>query len=590
MAENWDTVVSSSDYYFGLGHGATEAEASERALADMIERIAVHVSSEFTGLIENNVSGKAASSTSRAKSCIQTYAQSSLTNVEKMTRGKEPDIEVLRYMHRSELQRIYEGRIAKAIDMTAIASEALQSLRLDMALEYYYWAYSLVRSVQRPNEVKDGEGHVLMNWLPFRMEQILSGIDVQFGSREGDRVNLLFSYEGKPVTCLEFTYSDGRSDCEGRAAGGRGMLEMEQGYDTDTYHVSIEYEYKGQARGDAEMEGVLKVIPRKVFKGAEKTVTATSTSQEPVPMQPSPLGTPSLQPSSSQLVADSTAQAAVIGEVIESIRQRRYSDAHRHFTIDGLSMYRDLISYGTACVVGTPHLQFYRGVNGSTVVRGLQMSFSFRRGTKKTFVEDVVFTLNKDNKISNVAFGLGEVAENDILCKYAPGWKDETREVIMEFMESYKTAYCLKRLDYIRDIFADDAVIIVGNVVRRNSPQMNDANRRAISAEGQETIRYNRYTKDEYLKNLERCFARNEFINIRFSQNEVQWLEKYNDKELFAIQIGQEYNSTTYADKGYLFLLVDMTDHDAPQIKIRTWQPNEVSMDKLYNAGDFYNE
>ena len=40
--------------------------------------------------------------------------------------------------------------------------------------------------------------------------------------------------------------------------------------------------------------------------------------------------------------------------------------------------------------------------------------------------------------------------------------------------------------------------------------------------------------------------------------------------------IGQEYNSTTYADKGYLFLLVDMTDHDAPQIKIRTWQPNEV--------------
>ena len=33
-----------------------------------------------------------------------------------------------------------------------------------------------------------------------------------------------------------------------------------------------------------------------------------------------------------------------------------------------------------------------------------------------------------------------------------------------------------------------------------------------------------------------------------------------------------------------------MTDHDAPQIKIRTWQPHEVAMDKLYNAGDFYNE
>ena len=56
--------------------------------------------------------------------------------------------------------------------------------------------------------------------------------------------------------------------------------------------------------------------------------------------------------------------------------------------------------------------------------------------------------------------------------------------------------------------------------------------------------------------------------------NEVQWLEKYEKEDLFAIQIGQEYNSLTYGDKGYLFLLVDMIDHDSPQIKIRTWQPN----------------
>ena len=46
----------------------------------------------------------------------------------------------------------------------------------------------------------------------------------------------------------------------------------------------------------------------------------------------------------------------------------------------------------------------------------------------------------------------------------------------------------------------------------------------------------------------------------------------------------------TYADKGFLFLLVNMTDHDSPQIKVRTWQPNEVDMKKIYNAGYFYNE
>ena len=59
---------------------------------------------------------------------------------------------------------------------------------------------------------------------------------------------------------------------------------------------------------------------------------------------------------------------------------------------------------------------------------------------------------------------------------------------------------------------------------------------------------------------------------------------------MFGIQIGQEYNSSHYADKGYLFLLIDMTDEKAPVINVRTWQPNEVSMDKLFHAGDFYSE
>ena len=73
----------------------------------------------------------------------------------------------------------------------------------------------------------------------------------------------------------------------------------------------------------------------------------------------------------------------------------------------------------------------------------------------------------------------------------------------------------------------------------------------------------------------------------------MQGLQKYRQKtygeqELFAIQIGQDYNSTTYADMGYLFLLVDMTNSKEPQIHIRTWQPREVDMDKVYNIGDFY--
>ena len=32
--------------------------------------------------------------------------------------------------------------------------QALEKSKVDMALQYYYWSYSLIRSLQKPNEVK----------------------------------------------------------------------------------------------------------------------------------------------------------------------------------------------------------------------------------------------------------------------------------------------------------------------------------------------------------------------------------------------------------------------------------------------------
>lgn len=585
-AQNWDAIRSSGDYYYGVGTGKTEAEAASNAMAELTSMIATHVSNEFVGIEDESVVDGNESYKSKVLSCIRTYSQATLTNVEKWVVSREPDFVVRCYIRRTEMERIYQSRIGKARDMMQIAEEALKGRKVDMALQYYYWAYSLIRSVQRPDEVRDESGRVLMNWLPIKIDDILGRVSIKFERRDGNYADLLFYYDGQPVSSLSYTYSDGRAECQGEAKDGRGTIEMIPNYETDTYHIGIEYEYKGQARGDAEMQGVLDVIARKTFSRAEVAVSGkqgTTASSKVV----AKAGV-NLNPRTSQTVANSQQYADILARVMEAISRKNYSGIAHLFTLDGLEKYNKLISYGTGRIVGNPTVQYFKSHDGNVVARGLQMSFSFTSGTKKTFVEDVVFTFNKENKISNVAFGLGQVAANDILCKQAPGWKDETRELLMEFMEDYKTAYCLKRFDYIRDIFADDATIIIGNVARRRSAPAYQE--RAVSLNGQEVITYNRYTKDEYLNNLRSCFNRNEFINIRFTNNDIQWLEKYDKEEIFAIQIGQEYNSSTYADKGYLFLLVDMTDHDAPQIKIRTWQPNEVDMKKIYNAGDFYNE
>jgi hypothetical protein len=57
--------------------------------------------------------------------------------------------------------------------------------------------------------------------------------------------------------------------------------------------------------------------------------------------------------------------------------------------------------------------------------------------------------------------------------------------------------------------------------------------------------------------------------------------------EMYAIQIAQDYYSTHYGDKGYLFLMVDINDLEHPLIKVRTWQPEKDPKFGLYGPGDF---
>ena len=174
----------------------------------------------------------------------------------------------------------------------------------------------------------------------------------------------------------------------------------------------------------------------------------------------------------------------------------------------------------------------------------------------------MVFTFNPDRKISNISFALEDVTLNDILSKSK--WEDSAKMVLIDFLENYKTAFALKRLDYLESIFSDDALIITGRVVRR----ANVENRIQGSAE---YVEYNRQTKAEYINNLRYSFGSKEYINIRFSNMEILKMGK--GDSIYSIQIKQDYYSSNYGDTGYLFLLVDASDYKRPVIHVRTWQP-----------------
>lgn len=139
--------------------------------------------------------------------------------------------------------------------------------------------------------------------------------------------------------------------------------------------------------------------------------------------------------------------------------------------------------------------------------------------------------------------------------------------ILIRFLENYKTAYALKRLDYIESIFAEDALIIVGTVLKKQT-----VTERQVTI-NRPYIRFTRQTKEQYIKRLRSTFASNEFINLRFADNVIR---KSADKgEIYGVQIRQDYFSSNYGDSGYLFLMVDLNNPDKPIIHVRAWQPEK---------------
>ena len=584
-AQKWESVKNNPSYICGEGWGSSIQEADKNALNALISKIAVNVSASSASGDKSIIKNGELDETSMFQSTVSTYAQATLTNTEYAILHNEPDAHVGRWIKRTEIDKIFASRIVKVKDMIATAQRAAQKGKIDDALRNYYWALTLTKSLQRPNEAtitdSSNRERLIMTWVPEQMNELLEQIKATVTKQDGRTVELLFTYQGKPVNSLDYKYFDGQSWSNIYSAkDGIGLLELSPGSNNKSVQLKYEFEYRGQARIDPELESVLNVVRSTPIRKAYTDV-ALKTSRSTISSTATFTSTKKTELAAPKALEQCKIHKDIVNRVVAAIQHKQYTNVKDLFTPEGFDVYQRIIQYGNARLVGTPNWQFYQ--NGEyTIGRGVQMAFSFKSGVRKSFVEDVVFTFNSEKKISNIAFGLGNTAIDDILNKGV--WSESARIAIMNFLENYKTAYGLKRLDYIRSIFDDNAIIIVGNVVR--TATLNHNRETGVATINNNTIiQKNRYTKDQYLKNLEQCFKSNEYINIRFANNDVIKLKK--GGEIYAIQIAQDYYSSNYGDKGYLFLMVDINNPEQPIIKVRTWQTEKDPNFGLYGPGDF---
>ena len=593
-AQTWEQVRDSEDYIYGEGWGSTVTEADKQALANLIGKIATNVQGESYSSLKTQNSNGQLNEESQFSQTVSTYSQATLTNTQQKVLKNEPDAYVVRWIKKSEIEKIFESRKRKALDLIETAVRAEKKGKVDDVLRNYYWALTLLKSLQYPNEVtytdEDGKEHVCTNWCKEKIDDTFYELKTIYDSREGNDIRLAITYKGKPVNSVDYKFWDGQTwSAVYSAKDGWGVLELAPGFDGSQVQMKYEYEYAGEAKIDNEVEMVLNAVKGTPMPKAYTNVMLKSNEKkkerearmEMMQSQSFTTNEVSIAPPK-PIEKNVNAYKNAIEKMVAAVKQKDYDSARDLFTSVGWSMFTKLMKYGKAKVLDSQNIRFLESEDG-IVERGLRMSFSFNSGGRATFVEDIVLTFNKEQKIDNISFGLGKTAEDDILNKGV--WDEKSRLAIMNFLENYKTAYALKRLDYIRSIFDDDAVIITGSVVSKANSVTNRENQSSISQEGNHIIKMNRQTKDQYLASLKRCFERNEFVNIRFSDNDVKKMGA--GGESYGIQIQQDYYSSTYGDKGYLMLLVDINEPKKPLIKLRTWQPEKDPNFGLYEPGDF---
>lgn len=206
--------------------------------------------------------------------------------------------------------------------------------------------------------------------------------------------------------------------------------------------------------------------------------------------------------------------------------------------------------------------------------------------------QEAVVTFDRNGNISSVHLTIAMNLYMNVLRDSKDVADHRYRELILDFTERFRTAYNEHNINFLRDVFSDDALIITGKVIERRTPD---------GIRLPDEVIYKKQTKNQYLTKLENIFYNDKKNLIRVDFDEIKIMRHPNSApeyiRCYGVTLHQSYKSGTYRDEGYLFLLWDFTDENQPKIHVRTWQPDayskdgktkeRISEDEIFSIADF---
>lgn len=483
-------------------------------------------------------------------------------------------------------QRAKEGKIYEYIKT---GQDVLSKYMIGDALRYFYAAQVMLAAIENNQHitVKDDDGNELHAniYLQNQITQILKNVEVTCDGHfpgSATEIKLSFRYAGTPITNLNFAYNAnmGWSDLFS-VNNGWSAIFLPDNNKPNTMHIRIEYRYEDEANFDAELPALMdKYAARFNYDAAARMIITLVHAPIKIGYSSHSLAMKNNTDIAQNFVANSIKEQQhklsigdtneyhqKIQQVCEAIKNQQYNSIFPMFTLEGYEQFERLVKYGKARVLTLENCRYIR-LGTDVQCRSIPMNFSFSKGKQQ--LENVVFTFNAQGKIDGLQFALEENSARNVMGD--TDIEESSRLMLINFLENYKTAFALKRLDYIESIFSDNAVIITGRVLR-NSEQSPEYKNVQMAMKDQvvfNNVLYTRMSKEQYIKRLRNSFASKEWINIKFGGTTI---DKSVQSDTYGIRLVQDYSSNNYGDHGYLFLLVDASDRENPTIRIRTWQP-----------------
>ena len=500
----------------------------------------------------------------------------------------------LAYLHKKDFDTLCDQRNK---DMQHYADRAYnneQDQKMVEALKNYYWAMMLCVSHPQGANLKltvDNEQYSAYNYLHERVTEVLESFTFavakdnpgEFNS-EGLAVNLNVRAFGEDISGLKIEYYNGVDKYVSEVVrNGKAQLQLAT-TDIESVDIRVKYDFLHEARSHHEIKLVMDNVDRIVLgNNVRRTIELEKyfsyfKNSENVSIGTSSTDFNSLNDKEKNLFA-------MMQDVESAFRSKNYHSVRKYLTNEAYGMLDTLVRNAKITVVGNQEYEFL-DLGDVTICRDIDLKFQYKNHTP--FIRELVLRYDENKKlISSLSFRLESDAEKDIMTKGR--WSKDCRYALINFMEDYQTAYALKRYDYLESIFSNDALIIVGHVLKRT--ELPDQKQWNLS---ENDVRTMEYDKDTYFKNLSNVFNAQDYIDIRFADTDFSRqmvsddASKTGGEDIFGVRLLQEYNSSTYGDTGYLFLMVDLRDQKRPIIHVRAWQPDKVDMKHLLGLKDLY--